>query len=172
MNTIQSLKELYVKLGGQLTDTYSGIAGGIPVSDYTVIPDMIEAVSRVSKNVDVSAIPLVIDIIETPHSDGGSITYTYSVLGVEKMSEIVSAFSNNKPIIVRLTRLSVGDISKVDCILDCQPVTFYPYGSTGESVPGFTLKAQIINTATKADISLQPTSEVDDTIAAVVNFSS
>ena len=50
MNTIQSLKELYVKLGGSLTDTYLGIAGGIPVSDYTVIPDMIEAISKVDKN--------------------------------------------------------------------------------------------------------------------------
>lgn len=54
MNTIQSLKELYVKLGGSLTDTYSGIAGGIPVSDYTVIPDMIEAISEVSKPIAVT----------------------------------------------------------------------------------------------------------------------
>ena len=65
MNTIQSLKELYVKLGGSLTDTYSGIAGGIPVSDYTVIPDMIEAISEVSKPIE------HVDTTETPEETQG-----------------------------------------------------------------------------------------------------
>lgn len=46
MNTIESLQALYVKLGGSLTDTYEDIAGGVPVSDYSIIPDMIAAVSR------------------------------------------------------------------------------------------------------------------------------
>lgn len=51
MNTnIQALQALYVKLGGSLTDTYSDIANGFPVSDYTVIPDMIEAVSKVANS--------------------------------------------------------------------------------------------------------------------------
>lgn len=44
--TIQSLQALYVQMGGQLTDTYSGIADGLPVSDYTLIPDMISAVTQ------------------------------------------------------------------------------------------------------------------------------
>lgn len=49
MNTnIQALQELYVKLGGSLTDTYDDIADGAPVSDYTVIPDMIAAVTQVA----------------------------------------------------------------------------------------------------------------------------
>lgn len=172
MNTIQSLKELYVKLGGSLTDTYLGIAGGIPVSDYTVIPDIIEAVSRVSKNVDVSAIPLVIDIIETPHSDGGSVTYTYSVVGVEKMSEIVSAMSDNKPVVARLTRLKLGDTSKVSAILDCQPITYFPYGPTEEETPEYRFFVRVVDTQTSAIVSLQPTSESDDTVVAVVNYNS
>lgn len=46
MNTIQALQGLYVALGGELTDTYEDIAGGVPVSDYKVIPDMIEAISQ------------------------------------------------------------------------------------------------------------------------------
>lgn len=46
MLTVDALKELYVKMGGQLTDTYDGIAGGIPVSEYALIPDMIEAVTQ------------------------------------------------------------------------------------------------------------------------------
>lgn len=45
MNTIESLQALYVKLGGSLTDTYEDIAGGVPVSDYSIIPDMIAAVA-------------------------------------------------------------------------------------------------------------------------------
>lgn len=45
-NTIQSLQALYVVLGGELTDTYEDIANGIPVSDYTVIPDVIMAITK------------------------------------------------------------------------------------------------------------------------------
>lgn len=44
--TIKSLQDLYVKLGGELTDTYEGIADGAAVGDYTTIPDMIEAVKE------------------------------------------------------------------------------------------------------------------------------
>lgn len=44
--TIQALQALYVALGGQLTDTYDSIAGGAPVSDYVVIPDMINALAQ------------------------------------------------------------------------------------------------------------------------------
>lgn len=46
MNTIESLQALYVKLGGSLTDTYADIAGGVPVSDYSTIPDMIAAITE------------------------------------------------------------------------------------------------------------------------------
>ncbi len=46
MNTIESLQALYVKLGGELTDTYADIAGGVPVSDYAIIPDMIAAITE------------------------------------------------------------------------------------------------------------------------------
>ena len=48
MNTIQALQALYVKLGGDLTDTYDDIAGGVPVSDYAIIPDMIAAIAEVA----------------------------------------------------------------------------------------------------------------------------
>lgn len=44
-STVHALQDLYVKKGGQLTDTYEGIADGIPVADYVTIPDLIEAVS-------------------------------------------------------------------------------------------------------------------------------
>lgn len=44
-NTITALQALYVALGGQLTDTYDAIASGAPVSDYVIIPDMINAIA-------------------------------------------------------------------------------------------------------------------------------
>lgn len=44
--TVKALQDLYVKLGGQLTDTYSGIADGIKVGLYKRIPDIIEAVKE------------------------------------------------------------------------------------------------------------------------------
>ena len=48
--TVQALQELYVKLGGSLTDTYATIANGIPVSDYVTIPDVINAIEEVASS--------------------------------------------------------------------------------------------------------------------------
>lgn len=48
MNTVESLKQLYVKMGGNLTDSYPEIASGIPVSDYVLIPDCISALNEVA----------------------------------------------------------------------------------------------------------------------------
>lgn len=44
--TVKALQDLYVKLGGSLTDTYNGIANGIKVGLYKRIPDIIEAVKE------------------------------------------------------------------------------------------------------------------------------
>lgn len=43
--TVKALQALYVALGGTLTDTHEGIAGGASVSDYATIPDMINAIA-------------------------------------------------------------------------------------------------------------------------------
>ena len=47
--TVEALRELYIGLGGSLTDTYEGIANGAPVSDYTVIPDIIAACAQIAE---------------------------------------------------------------------------------------------------------------------------
>lgn len=46
MITVEALKGLYVALGGALTDYYSDIAGGITVTDYVLIPDVIQAIAK------------------------------------------------------------------------------------------------------------------------------
>lgn len=48
MNNIEALKSVYTKLGGELTDSYDDIADGIPVNDYSVVSDGIQAVSKVA----------------------------------------------------------------------------------------------------------------------------
>ena len=45
-NNVKALQELYVTLGGELTDTYEDIADGVPVSDITTIAEMIQAVGK------------------------------------------------------------------------------------------------------------------------------
>ena len=46
MTNVKSLLELYVKMGGSLTDTYSDIAGGVPVGQYSTISDVVLACSK------------------------------------------------------------------------------------------------------------------------------
>ncbi len=44
-NTIVALQNLYVAMGGELTDTYEDICDGAPVADLVIIPDMINAIA-------------------------------------------------------------------------------------------------------------------------------
>lgn len=46
MNNVEALKDLYVALGGKLTDTYNDIADGVAVSDYVLISDCIQAITQ------------------------------------------------------------------------------------------------------------------------------
>lgn len=58
--TVEALKELYVKLGGSLTDTYSGIANGVQVGNYATIPDLIQACTqKVTSGEEASSLPSV-----------------------------------------------------------------------------------------------------------------
>lgn len=44
-NTIVALQNLYVAMGGELTDTYDDICDGASVADLVIIPDMINAIA-------------------------------------------------------------------------------------------------------------------------------
>lgn len=46
MTNVKSLLEMYVKMGGSLTDTYADIAGGVPVGQYSTISDAVLACSK------------------------------------------------------------------------------------------------------------------------------
>ena len=54
-NTIVALQNLYVAMGGELTDTYDDICDGAPVADLVIIPDMINAIASVAGNIATSA---------------------------------------------------------------------------------------------------------------------
>lgn len=49
-NTITALQKLYVAMGGELTDTYDDIADGTAVSNYVIIPDMINAIAELKES--------------------------------------------------------------------------------------------------------------------------
>ena len=54
-NTITALQNLYVAMGGDLTDTYETVADGTPVSNLVIIPDMINAIAEIAENVATAA---------------------------------------------------------------------------------------------------------------------
>jgi hypothetical protein len=43
--TIKALQNLYVAMGGALTDTYANIADGASIANLVIIPDMINAIA-------------------------------------------------------------------------------------------------------------------------------
>lgn len=45
-STVEALQNLYVALGGELTDTYEDIADGATIANLTNIPDMINAIAE------------------------------------------------------------------------------------------------------------------------------
>lgn len=49
-NTITALQNLYVAMGGVLTDTYENVADGASVANLVTIPDMINAIAELYTN--------------------------------------------------------------------------------------------------------------------------
>lgn len=66
---VEALKALYVALGGELTDTYDGIAGGIAVSQYSLISDVILAIAKAAETVAQAATTAELPAV-TAENDG------------------------------------------------------------------------------------------------------
>lgn len=57
--TVKTLQNLYVAMGGDLTDTYDDIADGAAVSNYVIIPDMINAIAALISSGATAELPEV-----------------------------------------------------------------------------------------------------------------
>lgn len=94
MNNVEALKALYVALGGNLTDTYEGIADGISVSDYNLSADVISAISQleIGGGGGSTSTPFVVTLSGT--SDNYSTDKNYS--------QIKAAASEGKKVILNV----------------------------------------------------------------------
>lgn len=107
MNTIQALKDLYVKVGGSLTDTYQGVAGGAAVSDYVTTPDCLKAIYAILGG-DLSEV--YTDISDTAVAD-----YSVNPNAIEAISEIANPVpSGTKSITANGTGIDVAQYAKVN----------------------------------------------------------
>lgn len=104
ISTVNSLKDLYVKMGGSLTDTYEGIANGVPVADYNVIPDMIEAITQKADSGGGGGDSVLIVEVNVDPSDNKN------VLG-KTWKEIKDAFCTHGAIV---HEVFVGDVRQDD----------------------------------------------------------
>lgn len=46
--TVEALKAVYTALGGDMADTYDDIASGATVGNYSVIPDVVNAIAKIA----------------------------------------------------------------------------------------------------------------------------
>lgn len=46
--TVDALKAVYMALGGDMADTYDDIASGATVGNYSVIPDVVNAIAKIA----------------------------------------------------------------------------------------------------------------------------
>lgn len=46
--TVDALKAVYAALGGDMADTYDDIASGATVGNYSVIPDVVNAIAKIA----------------------------------------------------------------------------------------------------------------------------
>lgn len=58
-NTIVALQNLYVALGGDLTDTYATIADGTAVANLVIIPDLVNAIAALVTSGATNELPAV-----------------------------------------------------------------------------------------------------------------
>lgn len=92
---LNALKNLYVKLGGALTDTYEGIAGGKPVSDYIMKTDVVSACAEKAEGGGGGSSS--VEAIEFEYT--GEIGSTQTLTSVKTAAEIVALAEDGKALI-------------------------------------------------------------------------
>lgn len=101
---LNSLKNLYVKLGGALTDTYAGIAGGKPVSDYFLTTDVIAACTEKAGGGGGGAEDFVVNATLTAGSGTPTITSETTI------ADILDAYDDGKNIKLKLVGEGMPDM--------------------------------------------------------------
>ena len=99
--TVEALKGLYVVLGGQLTDTYADIAGGIAVSDYVLIPDCIQAITQKATGGSGGGEAFIINVeTEEPIESEDGTTLGQTLIADKTSAEITAAIDSGKSVFV------------------------------------------------------------------------
>ena len=126
MNTVEALKELYKSFGGKLTDTYSNIADGIPVGNYSVIPDCFAALAEIAGG--------SIELPAVTASDNGSVLSVVGGAwkkGLKIKKKTVSYTVKNATTNSFLPHIFEGDDVKNKCIIGVEvPENFFILANT------------------------------------------
>ena len=138
-NNVKSLQELYVALGGELTDTYEDIADGVPVSDITTIAEMIQAVGKKARGGDEGPLRVVIDFDDSnlPKSFGGGVNLNDSAYSVP-LSEIKEAVDSG-----RMVYFVMGNKAHLDysTIITSLPMYKAKYNLGGTEITNYSAAA-------------------------------
>lgn len=154
MNTsVQALQLVYVKMGGSLTDTYSAIASGEMVGNYTTIPDVVEAIAQISKaenlinsvsNDDNGKVLTVVDgaaEFAEPETNTFVVNYTgdgHAGISCDKTAaEIYAAYESGKTITAQLENMEMGTVMHLFTIASISGQNVIGFSALGESGSGF-----------------------------------
>ena len=170
---VEALKALYLKLGGSLTDTYSDIAGGIPVGEYDLISDCILACAKKGAGGGGGS-----DLPE-PGADGNVITaddgewvsaapsggefivnVTYDESGDEPQyisdknaQQIVEAYENDKTIVCRVVISKLGTVASIPLLSAGSIEQVYLARFEGRVVAGEEMALDVVVTVYKEGAS-------------------
>ena len=164
--TVQALQDLYVKLGGNLTDTYDTIADGAAVGNYVTIPDMIEACAQKAGSGGGSALPAVtaddngsvLTVVEGEWDKAGAasavavieFTLSGSTISTDKTAAEIKSLIDSGKIVMGVMEVSEDikqqiNINLTNYDLSSPIMIATVYNGTSEELSTVTLTAVTIN---------------------------
>ena len=133
--TIQALQALYVKLGGELTDTYANIADGEQVGNYTTVPDMIQACTQKTGGGGGSSLSVLAShaLTEDMHVQGEGVHQWVTGQSFPQIPENSELYFNSEglpltPVTVEGTTAYVFNVENLDHLTpldDTKPIYIY-----------------------------------------------